>query len=896
MKQQLLMIGVILCLLTALFAKTDYDYSDNIVIVLLTPEASNPTETLPASFFGGVELKLVENISLIHNEKALEAIKARGSQYKAIYKLTLTTNDKAKVWEAIEQIKKIDGIRSANPNYIYTADIFPDDPSLNVVWGLQGGYGLHAPQAWDINTGSHNVIVGVIDTGIASHPDLNANVTTGWDFYNNNAITTDDNHGHGTHVSGTIGAVGDNGLGIVGVNWNVTIFPMQSSYRENGNEWFSSDTVVSAITYAANTWGTADQISIISYSVSGFGRNTDVRDAVDNYPGLYVWGAANDNQDVDDYIEYYESGNFDLPNLIGVGAIEASGERSYFSNYSSSGVNVQIYAPGTAIYSTITGYNYASWSGTSMATPHVSGVAALLLADNPSLTASQLKDLIISESDPHTIATPKGVQEVSLLNVYRAISGEAYWPPRNVSAQIADNCINLSWIAPWNATPLGYNVYRDLEVLPLNPELITSLSTSDYSVEIDNVYKYTVRAVYPNDESFASQPVWVVYAAPPITMHESTFQDYTTDGWVIVNSNQPNKWIIGNATGSASSRSIYISNNNNANTYSLTGSSAVHFFRDILFTSPTGNTLSFDFKGVGEYNDYFWEGIDYLGVYLCDTSYIPLGSTIPEGTLLGEYVASYGWYRLDIELPDQPVNTVKRLVFSWINDSSDGSQPPAAVDNIIINAGSPMPIFSINPTSYDFGEVIEGATSPTQTFTIANIGSGAMTVTAIDIVGAEFSLTATGLPWGLEAGATRSFTLAFMPTTTGEKTANVSITHNTSGSPCIVEVSGVGAPVSEYDETAKPIATALGGNYPNPFNPETMIGFTLARAEVVVVDIYNLRGQKVRSLAGEVYDVGSHSVVWNGLADDGSHVGSGVYFYRMTAGEYVGVGKMVMVK
>jgi len=438
MKQIIITLCLLTCLLTALFAKVDYDYSDNTVLVVLTPEVSDPAQTLPTSYFQGIELKQVENISLIYNEKALDALKERGSQYRAIYKLTLTTNDKERVLEAIEILSKIQGVESASPDYLLPFDAVPNDPEYIYQWGLNGTYGINAPQAWDTTIGSHNVRVGVIDTGIAEHPDLQANLTTGWDFERNNADATDDRQEHGTHLAGIIGAVGDNEMGVAGVNWNVTLVPLQVS------NWMgvTLSRVVSAIGYATNRWGTNEQISVLNQSISGYGEDPiDPRlAAINNFPGLFIWSAGNGGgdsvgDDVDTFTPYISY--FNLNNIIAVGAIESVGIRCSFSNYSSSGAFVQVYAPGNGILSTIATnhydldengeliefweYSYNTWGGTSMAAAYVSGVAALLLSANPTLTARQLKQMIITGADPHTIYTPHGTQVVKRLNAAGAV-------------------------------------------------------------------------------------------------------------------------------------------------------------------------------------------------------------------------------------------------------------------------------------------------------------------------------------------------------------------------------------------------------------------------------------------------------------------------------------------
>ena len=201
----------------------------------------------------------------------------------------LKNKSKENVVNAIKILKKMQSVISAEPNYLFKPALLANDTyfASNELWGLNGEYGINAPEAWNITTGSKNVRVGILDTGIANHTDLNANLTNGWDFFNDNSITSDDTHSHGTLVAGIIGAVGNNNLGVVGVNWNVTLVPMQAS---NQVYELADDEVIKAIQWAKNKWGTSEQIDIINFSVAGFGQRTAVLEAIRGYKGLFVWG------------------------------------------------------------------------------------------------------------------------------------------------------------------------------------------------------------------------------------------------------------------------------------------------------------------------------------------------------------------------------------------------------------------------------------------------------------------------------------------------------------------------------------------------------------------------------------------------------------------------------
>ncbi|MDE5897341.1 MAG: S8 family serine peptidase, partial [Clostridia bacterium] len=346
--------------------------------------------------------------------------------FKQILKIGLNEGTKEKVLQSVEILKGIKGVYSAEPSYFVAPAMVANDTyyANGSQWNLNGMGRINIPKAWDITQGSKSVRVGIIDTGIAKHTDLVANLAEGYDFFNDNNITDDDTNGHGTMVAGIIGAAGNNGIGVAGINWNVTLVPLQAV---NKNNTFRSDDIIEAITWASERWGTDEQIDILNLSVSGFGASEKLRDAVAQFPGLFIWSAGNDGKNVD---AFPDIDSFNLTNLISVGATDKNNERSVWSTGESSsyGSKVDIFAPGGkgSIFaelcpSTRLSNSYVGFYGTSAAAPHVAGVAALILSCNPHLTGAELKTAILGGSDSITISTPEGSQTVKKLNAYKAI-------------------------------------------------------------------------------------------------------------------------------------------------------------------------------------------------------------------------------------------------------------------------------------------------------------------------------------------------------------------------------------------------------------------------------------------------------------------------------------------
>ncbi len=323
---------------------------------------------------------------------------------------------------AAGRFAELPAIEAAQPNYYYHLLATPNDPQFPA--GLWGMTKISAPAAWDTAVGSAQTVVAVIDTGIKyDHEDLAANVWTnsgeapgngidddgngfvddfyGYDFFFNDPDPLDE-HGHGTHVSGTIGAVGNNGIGVVGVNWNVKIMTIKI-YNSSG--WgTTSGMLINAYNYVRMMRERGVNIRVTNNSYGGcteacgYDQATkDALDALGNSGVLNVFAAGNDARNIDVNPSYPAS--YDSPTILSVASSTSTDTRSSFSNWGTTGVDVA--APGSGILSTVrSAANYGTLSGTSMASPHVAGAAALLSSHDPSLSAASLKATLMNTVDP----------------------------------------------------------------------------------------------------------------------------------------------------------------------------------------------------------------------------------------------------------------------------------------------------------------------------------------------------------------------------------------------------------------------------------------------------------------------------------------------------------------
>lgn len=349
-----------------------------------------------------------------------------------------------KTVDAVKRYQGMPEVEYAQPNFYYHLQVTPNDPQFMSA-GMYGLTRISAPAAWDLSTGSSAVVVANIDTGARlTHEDLTANLWTnpgeipangidddgngfiddvhGRDFFFN-VSDPSDQHGHGTHTAGTIGAVGNNMLGVTGVNWSVKI--MTIKIYNNTGFGSTSAMLVAAYNYVRmmKLRGVNIRITNNSYGgcdeACGYDQATkDGIDAMGEVGILNVFAAGNDGRNTDNLPAYPAS--YTSPSIISVANSTSTDTRNSSSNVGL--VTVDLAAPGSGILSTTFGSNssYGGMTGTSMASPHVAGAAALLAAHNPSLSAASLKATLLNTVDPLAIWAPI-VKTGGRLNVDRAL-------------------------------------------------------------------------------------------------------------------------------------------------------------------------------------------------------------------------------------------------------------------------------------------------------------------------------------------------------------------------------------------------------------------------------------------------------------------------------------------
>lgn len=357
-------------------------------------------------------------------EAAHAAVQARVLRtFKAMPDLQLVSLPEGRrVEAALNAYRKDPAVLYAEPDYVLHVlqnPVTPNDPRFGELWGLQK---IQAREAWGLSTGSPQVVVAVIDTGIDyNHEDLNANLFRNPLDCNSNGIDDDgngfvddcygidtfnddpdpmDDFGHGTHVAGTIGAMGNNGVGVVGVNWHVQLV----ACKFIGSDGFGyTSGAITCLEYIAALKDAGVNIVATNNSWGGDDFSQALFEAIDAHRqrGILFIAAAGNAASNNDTFAFYPA-DYYLPNVIAVGATNSNDNRADFSNYGRRSVHLG--APGVDVLSTTPGNTYDTFSGTSMATPHVTGVAALLAAQDPLLDWKAIKNLILAGGDtlpPH---------------------------------------------------------------------------------------------------------------------------------------------------------------------------------------------------------------------------------------------------------------------------------------------------------------------------------------------------------------------------------------------------------------------------------------------------------------------------------------------------------------
>lgn len=459
----------------------------------------------------------------------------------------------ANVRTTADVLRRQRAVVAAEPNWIYQHQEVSNDPLFSSLWGMaSAGFGSGAQSVWANGViGSSTVVVGVIDEGIdISHPDLSANIwvnpydpvdgidndgngyvddVNGWDFAGNTrSVFTTGADTHGTHVAGTIGAVGGNAIGVVGVNWNVRIISGKFLAPTGG----TTADAIEAVNYFAdlkqrhpdldlvalnNSWGGGGYSGLLHAAIIGAANqgilfiaaagNGDIlgrainNDTTASYPSNYDTTVAPTGITPAVPASTYNS-------VVAVTSINSTGAKSTWANFGAN--RVHIAAPGEGINSTYPASSYATISGTSMATPHVTGAIALLASQDPTLSPTELRKRLLASATPTTsvATTTRTGGRLNLPGMLAPVDATSLpTTPIGVRAAIVSSTVALSWVPAISAT--SYSIQRSTTSAGTYTAIgqATTESFTDASAVAGTQYFYRVSAVNANGASAVSATV-----------------------------------------------------------------------------------------------------------------------------------------------------------------------------------------------------------------------------------------------------------------------------------------------------------------------------------------------------------------------------------------------------
>jgi thermitase len=336
------------------------------------------------------------------------------SPYDALMRVQVKPGDESRV---IADLLASGQVEIASVNHIIPAALIPDDPGYGSQWAPTM---IQAPNAWNITTGSNQVTVAIVDSGLdTTHPEFSGRIVSPWDFVDNDALPQD-GCGHGTHVAGIATARGNNGVGIAGLAWNVNLMPVRVLRPDptpsncDGPESTIHDGIY---------WAVAHGARVINLSL-GAQLSAGTATCEQSYP---VMSAAVQHAYDSGVLVVAAAGNDGINQIscpalqaaaVAVGATTSADTKAYYSNF---GSTLDVVAPGDAIYSTLPASGYGYMSGTSMATPHVSGLAALIWSMAPGLTRYQVANIIRLSADDLGAPGPDIFFGYGRINAWRAL-------------------------------------------------------------------------------------------------------------------------------------------------------------------------------------------------------------------------------------------------------------------------------------------------------------------------------------------------------------------------------------------------------------------------------------------------------------------------------------------
>jgi serine protease len=839
------------------------------------------------------------------------------------------------------KLKNLDEVEWAEPKYLREVSYTPNDPGLINQYALTK---INAAGAWDISHGDTSVIIGIVDTGVDwDHPDLAANIwinkgeipgdgidndgngfiddVRGWDFggltgeHDNNPM--EDGAYHGTHVAGIASAVSDNGTGVASIGFNCKIMPVKAAQdnlkNSSGQPYISHGNV--AIIYAVDNGA---RIINCSYGGSGYSLldQETVNYAVANNV-LIVAAAGNDNVSDPHYPSAYEG-------VLSVASTDLNDKKSYFSNY---GTTVDVSAPGSGIYSTWQNDTYDIKSGTSMASPLATGLAALVASHFPLYSPGQIAEQIRVNTD--NIDNLNSAYTMMLgsgrINAYKALSNNNSIAVRAVDIQYSDAApggnnngileageiisIGIKFVNYLTATS-GLSV--TLQSMNANAVIQNGSLSAGVIAPLDSFDNYSARftALLPDSIEMDAE---LLFTLNYNDGSYSDFQLFNTRANPTYRTQSGNNISLTITSSGNLAFNDYPTNLGGTGFHYLDGGNIMFEGALILGTSAvnisdaarnhTGNERNDDFKivepfrlsipgeqaeqqGITVFNDDN-AGSNKLGVTVTLNSYsfsedeynnsilLDYGITNNSGSeITGLYAGLYiDWDMVEGSGADDVTSFDEDGKFAYAyhpGGNPDNYAGAAVVEPALYNFRAIM-----NDGSDGGFQVYDGFTDSEKWQSISG-GISRPSAGPGDIS----HVVAAG-PVSVAAGETKNIVFALGAALNLEALSTV-MTNARNKYNNLTDTGG---------HTETPASYSLSQNYPNPFNPGTLILYSVAEPGMVTLKIYDILGKEVASLVNEQKEKGKYEVNFNG-----ENLASGIYFYELRSGSYVQSKKMILLR
>ncbi len=776
-------------------------------------------------------------------------------------------------------------VEYAEPNYIAHAFMTPNDPYYSYQWHMPM---INMPSAWDQSTGT-GVVVAVIDCGVAYEnygvyalaPDLAGTLfVPGYDFINNDAHPNDD-CAHGTHVAGTIAQTTNNSLGVTGVAFNCSIMPVKVLAADGSGSYTA---IANGITFAADNGA-----EVINMSLGGTYNSSAVQSAVVyayNKGITIVCAAGNAGTSTAQYPAAY-------PECISVSAVRYD---QTYTSYTSYGSTIDICAPGGdvdvdqngdgypdgVLQQTHDGTNYTTfgyyfYDGTSMACPHVAGVAALLIAKNGgTMTPTAVRAALQNTATDLGVTGWDQYYGYGLVNANAALLTIANQPP----------------VAAFSGTPTSGNYPLTVTFTDASTNAPTSwawtfgdggTSTAQnpsHTYTAAGTYTVTLTATNAYGSDSETKTGYITVTAPPTNPPVAAFSGTPTSGnipltvvFTDASTNAPTSWAwdFGDGGTSTAQNPSHIYTVAGTYTVTLTATNAYGSDSEVktgYITATEVTSLCDDFND-GNYTGW----ANAYGTWSASSYYLKGNSTTTNARLTSPFGSfSTATINCNVRMNTGRTQRKARILFAYTSSTNYRYVEFDDVSNRV-NIGEILNgrLYTRAYASYTFNT----ATWYAVTVTVAANGTATAKVGTTTVKSYAFSSRA-GL---VGVGFTKS------NSDFDDYCVSATVASNDWA------VMGDGAA-----EVTLPEGFALDQNYPNPFNPTTTIGYSLPTASYVSLEIYNVLGQRVKTLVDQTQGAGQYRVDWNSTDQSGHSVASGVYFYRLTVGDQVVSKKMLLMK